>query len=641
YANAGDLVTYLICYNNEANTQAVTNVTITDPLPPGLIFEPDENLLVRYDEDTRTCTWSVPSLVGGGSGCVDLIVRVAGDIPTGTVITNSVLIDSDETDEATIDASPITAVVPQPVSPLSLSKAAVAGVDANDPTGIVYANAGDLVTYRISYGSETNTQTVTNVTIVDFLPSELIFEPGLNPSARYDERSLTCTWSFQSLAAGRTGYVDLVVRLARDTRAGTEITNSVRIDSDQTEPTDVDARPITVVSSQTVSPLSVSKAAIAGVDANDPTGTVYAKPGDLVTYEICYGNEANTQAVTNVTIVDSLPPQLIFEPTGSQSARYDEQNRTCTWSLPSLDPGRTGCVELVVRVAGDVAGGTEITNLVTIDSDETAPTAISAVIITADEPLRLTKRIKSGAFEDPNVRGRLLVNPGTDLTYEICLANPSATRTVTQISIIDDLPWPVTFVSATGDPNQTYYDFRSHTYTRFYASLAPDANNCWDLVVHVPQDIAPSTLISNTATVSARETRTVTTTVDVNTPDEPVEPLGDPVGCYLLLKPTKLYRDLRKQPTDLMAVLHLPEGCGKQMIVNQPLILTPGAIPAQHWRIFGTTSAGAVIAFFDPQALLAATTVNGYLTVTVTGQLTDGRSFEGHQDIQIFRSSEE
>ena len=187
YANAGDLVTYLICYNNEANTQAVTNVTITDPLPPGLIFEPDENPLVRYDEDTRTCTWSVPSLVGGGSGCVDLIVRVAGDIPTGTVITNSVLIDSDETAAATINAGPITAVVQQPFSPLSLSKTAIAGVDANDPTGIVYANAGDLVTYRISYGSEANTQTVTNVTIVDFLPPELVFEPGLNPSARYDE----------------------------------------------------------------------------------------------------------------------------------------------------------------------------------------------------------------------------------------------------------------------------------------------------------------------------------------------------------------------------------------------------------------------------------------------------------------------
>ena len=127
----------------------------------------------------------------------------------------------------------------------------------------------------------------------------------------------------------------------------------------------------------------------------------------------------------------------------------------------------------------------------------------------------------------------------------------------------------------------------------------------------------------------------------MNIPDEPVEPLGDPVGCYLLVKPTKLYRDLHKQPTELMAVLHMPEGCGKQMIVNQPLILTPGNIPAPPRRIFGTTSAGAVMAFFDPQALLAATTVNGYLTVTVTGQLTDGRSFQGQQDIQIFRSSEE
>ena len=34
-------------------------------------------------------------------------------------------------------------------------------------------------------------------------------------------------------------------------------------------------------------------------------------------------------------------------------------NRTCTWSFPSLAAGQTGCVDLVVRVARDIPGGTD------------------------------------------------------------------------------------------------------------------------------------------------------------------------------------------------------------------------------------------------------------------------------------------
>lgn len=156
----------------------------------------------------------------------------------------------------------------------------------------------------------------------------------------------------------------------------------------------------------------------------------------------------------------------------------------------------------------------------------------------------------------------------------------------------------------------------------------------------MPGQTEPNTVITNTATVSAKQTQSVTTTINVVVPNEPpVPPPGQVVLCDLLVKPTKLYRDLPRQPTDLMAVLHLPEGYGKQMIVNQPLILMPGDIPANPQRIFGTTSAGAVMAFFDPQALLAATPVNGCIKVIVSGQLTNGRSFQGQQYIDIYKSS--
>ena len=111
------------------------------------------------------------------------------------------------------------------------------------------------------------------------------------------------------------------------------------------------------------------------------------------------------------------------------------------------------------------------------------------------------------------------------------------------------------------------------------------------------------------------------------------------VDCDLLVKPTKLYRDLRKQPTNLMAVVHLPDGMGVQMIKKEALVLQPGNVVSMSYRLFGTSKAGAVMAFFDPQALLAATTTNGRLTVTVSGQLTDGRTFRGQQEIEICATS--
>jgi uncharacterized repeat protein (TIGR01451 family) len=256
------------------------------------------------------------------------------------------------------------------------------------------------------------------------------------------------------------------------------------------------------------------------------------------------------------------------------------------------------------------------------------------VVVAGYEPVQLTKRIKSGATPDPNMPGRYLVNPGADLTYEICIANPSGTRTATHVSIVDMLPAHTTFVSAEGDQEIGYYDdIVVPTYTWFYGSLAPGAQDCLDLVVRVNADTEPNTVISNSVTVSGKETPPATATVDVVVLKQAV------VMCDLLVKPTKLYRDLVKQPTSLMAVVHLPEGYGRGLIVNEPLVLTPGDIPAYSQRIFGTDNAGAVMAFFDPQALLAATTVNGSLTVKVTGKLTDGRSFQGRQTIEIHRTS--
>jgi uncharacterized repeat protein (TIGR01451 family) len=498
---------------------------------------------------------------------------------------------------------------------------------------------GEEVTYEICFDHAE--YVLSNITIVDTLPPQVTFvrADGDGAFGQYDPRTHSYTWQDPPLSEGTSTCLRLVATVNADVAAGTPITNSVTIDTAETPPTTTAVDAIATVVVPPFQPLNVTKTIVAGAYASDPTGVVYANAGSRITYQICYSNRANTQPVTNVTVVDTLPGEVTFLDATGRNGQYSAMTHTYTWWLPSLAAGEEGCVELTVQLDSDVAGGTAITNRATMDSDETVATTATAVMVVSYEPLRVTKRIKSGAVEDPNMPGQFLANAGSDLTYEICVANPSTTGTVTHISIVDALPANTSFVSAERDREIGYYDSTSHTYTWFYGSLAPGVEDCLDLVVHILETVEPNTTISNSVTVSARQSQTTTATVVVLVPEKPEPPAPAVVQCDLLLKPMKLYRGLPGQSTSLEAVVHLPQGYGRQMIVQQPLRLMPGNIPSLSQRTFGTNTAGAVMAFFDPQALLSATSANGFVMVTVIGQLTDGRAFQGQQEIEILPPS--
>jgi uncharacterized repeat protein (TIGR01451 family) len=499
---------------------------------------------------------------------------------------------------------------------------------------------GEEFTYTICF--DHNDYALTDITILDTLPQQVTFvrADGDGMFGSYDPNRHAYLWQDPPLSEGARTCLALVAQVKRETQVGTAVINSVMIDTAQTPPTTIAVDAVAAVITEPYKPLNVRKTAIGSSgDANDPTGVVYAKAGENVTYRICYDNRANTRPVNNVTLVDVLPGEVIFLSAGGDiRGQYNALTHTYVWSLPSLSAGESGCVDLLVQVGQDIPETTAITNRVTIDSDETAATTASAVVVAGDQPLRLTKSIKSGAVEDPDVRGRFLVNPGDDITYEICVANPSATRTVTNVSIIDTLPAHTSFVSAEKDREIGYYDAASHTYTWIYGSLAPGAEDCLDLVVHVQEQTEPNTVITNSATVTGKQIPATTAVVNVIVPDQPEPPSGV-VEARLFVKPTTLYRNLPRQVTSLMVVVHLPEGLGKELIANTRLTLDPGEIHATSQTIFGTSSMGKVMAFFDPAALLAATQGYGDFRITVSGKLVDGRTFQDKEEIQILRSS--
>jgi len=76
-----------------------------------------------------------------------------------------------------------------------------------------------------------------------------------------------------------------------------------------------------------------------------------------------------------------------------------------------------------------------------------------------------------------------------------------------------------------------------------------------------------------------------------------------------------------------MAIIHLPAGYGKELIMNTPLVLSPGDVVAVGQTIYGDTRQGKVLCFFDTAPILAATEGYGEFPIVVTGKLFGGRSF--------------
>lgn len=507
-------------------------------------------------------------------------------------------------------------------------------IDVNAPPQIAI---GEEFTYTICF--DHNEYDLTDIRVLDTLPPEVAFvsADGDGTFGTYDQQTHTYLWQDPPLGQGTTACLHLVTRLAPEVVPDTIISNSVTIDTAQTPPTTVSLDAVAIRAVYTYSPLNVSKTAITSAsDANHPAATIYANPDEEVTYRITFDNANNTHAATNVTLVDPLPGNVSFVLANDNgiSGGYDNFYHTYTWSCPRLAAGERREVSLVVRLNKDIAAGTSITNTVTIGSDQTVQSPATAVVVVGQDQkgLRLTKTPIAGVIEDPNVRGRFYVSLGDDVTYSICVGNMSDTSTVTHIAITDTLPREVSFVTVEPNDGTGFYDSKTHTYTWFIGSLAPSAQECVNIVVHVSEQAEPNTVVTNTATVTATQTPPAIVDVNIIT----IRPLT-PMAATMYIKPARLFRTTVEKQPYLMIVVYLPVGCGKETIANVPLVLDPGRIQGVSQTIYGTSTQGKVVAYFDPDPLLGACTGYGTMPLTVTGKLLSGQSFRAEGSIFVLK----
>lgn len=607
---AGGILTYSIHFENN-NTDPISEVSVVDTLPDTLTFISADNGEGNgnYDSKTHTYEWAFPLLAAQSSITLELKAKVKKDTQANTQIVNAVTIQSSEIAQTTKSVRINTTN-----NALNLTKSISSKID--DPINGIDPN--EPINYTITFDNNDNDFTATDITIVDFLPNEVTFiqADDIVPGS-YDPVQHTYTWSYPFLRPQETVSLDIVAHVNPNTAPGTMITNTAMISSTETPPATTSINTITYFQSLALN---------ATIDGSIEGQMKRVGPKEEIIYTIQFYNRDNDSAVTNVTIVDTLPSTVSFVRARADdqgvTGRYDGKTNTYTWSYASLEPTSTPIkLDLVVQVDKNTPPATVISNSITIDSDQTRPTTISVDAMTYYQSLDLSTVVVGGVIGETE---RIDVNE--TYSYKISFENNNDVP-VTNVFIVDTLPTEIQFESATGDGAFGWYDPKAHTYTWSYPSLQPGDSDELEIVARVNQGTPISTTITNLVTIDSAETLPTTTSVDVLVGESPME-----APTFSIL-PT-IIRDTGPS-YEVQATAILPPGIGKDDIKDVMPTLNPYRISAKRQIILGNATTAKVIALFDKNELVNAISDRGEITLTVVGKLVSGRSWYGSATVYI------
>ena len=205
--SVGDSYVYTINWvNNEADDSGTANVTVTDELPAGVVFEAFEGENAdKGAADGQLLTWSLGKQPVGSHGSVRVRVKITEDAvkdAQGAVgaIKNTATV--------TVGNKSYTGTTTNYVPKKSES-------DAQDSKGSG-VKLGDELTYTISYKNTESTPAT--VTITDAVPAGTKFVEftGDHKDAGSKDNDGNLTWTLTDVPAGKEGTVQFKVRVTED-----------------------------------------------------------------------------------------------------------------------------------------------------------------------------------------------------------------------------------------------------------------------------------------------------------------------------------------------------------------------------------------------------------------------------------------
>ncbi len=428
---------------------AVDKADLADPVEPAEGFLYQVNVYNRGASDARdvvvvdtlgtglTFSTASPGCTGGpGSQAVTcrldrlgagertffLVAVTAGDVPSGTLLTNDVEVSSATTDPNDADNhDQETTTVHQQSGP----SADLAIVKTATPSLVT---AGELVTYVLTV-TNAGPMAATNVQVLEMIPPEtsVVSMVADNPDSRYEFCSAAGVCYLGTVEAGRTvATITAVLRV----EAGCQETSLVNVAS--VTGSQVDPVPDNNLAAATVGVDALAVADLALV--KDASAT--AEAGGTITYTITVWN-LGPQVASGLLVTDTLPPGVTLawaDPACSTAAG------PLVCAAPSLAAGQAVTFGLAVDVVPGVEPGTSLQNAAVCASpardpnpSNNADTADTSIVGLAD--LALSKTGPDSMVE------------GDMVTYTIAVTNHGP-ATAQSVDVKDDLPPEIELVSA-------------------------------------------------------------------------------------------------------------------------------------------------------------------------------------------------
>jgi uncharacterized repeat protein (TIGR01451 family) len=430
---------------------AVNNVTLTvyDTLPVYAAAYDVYNNLIGL----RTVTWGGTGVVTGNlSPTIGLSTTFTPVISGTGIITATSSGITDTTGLITVQAPA-----------LLISKSA-------NPSP---ATPGTQIEYTIVYTNAGNAA-AQNVFITETYPlSTTYLFASLPPSSGNN------IWSIGSVGAGVSGTLVVYVSVPSQMPVGSVLTNSVQLGAAK-----VDSATFTIAT--TVNAVPDLTATV--VDNPDPV-----RPGDFLNYFIIYRNSGSAP-VTNVRLTETYPSGVSFV---SANPPPNVDNNVWLTSTLAGENQQINTIAVTVRVNRPLNDLTILNNRVTIAADQAPP------YLTAEQTLVTAPEVQLTKVADP-----LTPTANSLLTYTLHYTNSGSSYAANTI-ITDALPINTSF----GQCQPIGCTVNNGIVTWNLGQVAAQSADVVTLTVHVANNLAAGTRITNTARLTSTDLISATTIV--------------------------------------------------------------------------------------------------------------------------------
>jgi uncharacterized repeat protein (TIGR01451 family) len=468
----GGTITYTITVQNNGPSNAVT-VNWTDPTNGNL------TAITSYPcgNTGLTVTCQLGTMTPGQTRVFELTVKVNGNVPAGTVITNCATVDTGTRPETNPDnnrsCTDTYVDPPGPVADVEVTK-----------TGPATAHPGGTITYSLSvtnHGPDPATQLI----VTDPLDEPLVAVQSLPAGCTARASIVTCHAG--ALAVGETKTFTFTVTVAAGLATGTQVSDCAQATSRSTLLRPVQGqRPCvqTVIVARQAADVAMAKA-----------GPATADPVSTYDYTLTATNNG-PDAAANVIVTDATDPALVTVVALPAGCTQDAGTVTC--DAGPLAAGGSRAFTITVQVNPGVTGVVIINcaqvRASTHDPDLANNVACADTTVDLPDPPSSDVRVVK--------HGPAVVHQGETTSYSVDVTNlgPDDAAGVIVIDPVDTSLLTVTSLPAG-------CALRGGTVVCLVGGLAVGQAKTLTFSVVVAAAAAPGTLITNCAAAVSRSSR--------------------------------------------------------------------------------------------------------------------------------------